>query len=391
MLLLDSTNLSVYEVADDTLKHWARLPPSMAFERFEATARSHVYGLFLAAHMPNFRVGAETLVFVRLAQDRGWAWASRIRIAHHRQLPIADLHIGEEFLFLWPVPMAINAYINFKEAARRSIALTTFGEEEATLMTFVDAVKAHPPSIAFLPQQFRDHDMETVREVRAKDLTVPQRLFVASLAPHSTAFATRSPTDKWSDTMRAQDQKQLDRFLKRHNATDAFQKPGDSDIVPVVRARARPFRSQHNAQRRRRRSSVFDLPDDLVERIVCIHLAQSMDRAEEAQMAAAHARYVNRQFRRTTNAAIAHMLRTVTEAAHSLLGPLPREPAEVQRILFAAGLTLRHALTMPPVRWRSYVRRRFLLEKHDSEREPPVYACAGARQRCALLWGILGV
>ena len=85
------------------------------------------------------------------------------------------------------------------------------------------------------------------------------------------------------------------------------------------------------------------------------------------------------------------MLRTVTEAAHSLLGPLPREPAEVQRILHAAGLTLRHALTMPPVRWRSYVRRRFLLEKQDTGREPLVHACADARQRCALLWGILGV
>ena len=322
MLLLDSTNLSVYEVADDTLEHWARLPPSIAFERFEAIARSHVYGLFLAAHMPSFRVGAETLVFVRLAQDRGWAWASRIRVAHHKQLPIADLHIGEEFLFLWPVPMAINAYINFKEAARRSIALATLGEE-AALMDFVDDVRAHPPSTAFLPQQLREHAVETVREVRAKDLTVPQRLFVASLAPHSTAFATRSPADKWSDTMRAQDQKQLNRFLKQHNVVVAVQEPGDNASAPELRARARPC---HNGQRRRRRSSVFDLPDDLVERIVCIHLAQSMDRAEEAQRAAAHARYVNRQFRRTTNAAIARMLRTVTEATHSLLGPRPREP-----------------------------------------------------------------
>lgn len=391
MLLLDSTNLSVYEVADDTLKHWARLPPSIAFERFEATARSHVYGLFLAAHMPSFRIGAETLVFVRLAQDRGWAWASRIRVAHHRQLPIPDLHIGEEFLFLWPVPMAINAYINFKEAARRSVSLATLGEE-AALMNFVDAVRAHPPATAFLPQQFRDHAVETVREVRAKDLTVSQRLFVASLAPHSSAFATRSPADKWSDAMRAQDQKQLDRFLKQHNAlANSAQEPGDGAIVPTVRTRARPCQPQHNAQRRRRRISAFDLPDDLVERIVCIHLAQSMDRAEEAQEAAAHARYVNRQFRRTTNGAIAHMLRTVTEAAHSLLGPRPREPAEVQTIIHAAGLTLRHALKMRPERWHSYVRKRFLLETHDDGREPRGSVCADARRRCALLWGILGV
>jgi AraC-like DNA-binding protein len=260
--------------------------------------------------------------------------------------------------------------------------------EEAALMDFVDDVRAHPPSTAFLPQQFREHAVETVREVRAKDLTVPQRLFVASLAPHSTAFATRSPADKWSDTMRAQDQKQLNRFLKQHNVVVAVQEPGDGASAPALRGRARPC---HNGQRRRRRSSVFDLPDDLVERIVCIHLAQSMDRAEEAQRAAAHARYVNRQFRRTTNAAIARMLRTVTEATHSLLGPRPREPAEVQRILHAAGLTLRHALTMPPVRWRSYVRRRMVLEKHDSGREPLMCVRADARQRCALLWGILEV
>ena len=210
--------------------------------------------------MPNFRVGAESLVFVRLAQDRGWAWASRIRVAHHRQLPITDLHIGEEFLFLWPVPMAINAYINFKEAARRSIALATLDEDQDALMTFVDAVKAHPPSFAFLPQQFRDHDVETLREVRAKDLTVPQRLFVASLAPHSTAFATRSPADKWSDTMRAQDQKQLDRFLKQnHVAASAAQEPGDGAIVPA-RAPVRPCQPLPTNGQRRRRSSVLTCP-----------------------------------------------------------------------------------------------------------------------------------
>jgi AraC-like DNA-binding protein len=387
MLLLDSTNLSVYEVAEETLSHWTHLPPPITFARFEATARSHVYGLFLAAHIPSFRVGAETLVFVRLAHERGWAWASRIRVAHHDQLPIKDVLIGEEFLFLWPVPMAINAYINFKEAARRSLALSE-GAQETALVDFVSAVKAHPPTTAFLPQRFREHAVETVREVRAKDLTVPQRLFVASLMPHSTAFALRSPADKWAEKLHAQDQDQLDRFLQKHTAAPEIA----SSTGPTLRARARPQRQpqqhhHHHSQRRHRQRCVFDLPDDLVERILSIHLARSMADVEAMQNAVASARLVCRQFQRTTNASITRMIVAVTGAARSLLGVCPREPAEVQTIVHAAGLTLRHALTLQPPKWRSYVRRRRVLERYD-RRVPHARVDVVARDRCALLWGI---
>lgn len=382
MLLLDSTNLSVYEVADDTLSHWTHLPPPITFARFEATARSHVYGLFLAAHIPSFRVGAETLVFVRLAHERGWAWASRIRVVHHDQLPIKDVLIGEEFLFLWPVPMAINAYINFKEAARRSLA-SSEGAQETALLDFVNAVKAHPPSTAFLPQQFREHAVETVREVRAKDLTVPQRLFVASLMPHSTAFALRSPADTWAERLRAQDQMQLDRFLQKHTVVSKVA----PSTGPTLRARVRMQCQPQLRGRRRRQRCVFDLPDDLVERILSIHLARTMTDVEEMQSAVSNARLVCRQFQRTTNASITRMIVAVTEAARSLLGVCPREPAEVQTIVHASGLTLRHALTLQPPKWRSYVRRRRVLERYD-RRVPHASVDVVARDRCALLWGI---
>jgi len=382
MLLLDSTNLSVYEVAEETLSHWTHLPPPITFERFEATARSHVYGLFLAAHIPSFRVGAETLVFVRLAHERGWAWASRIRVAHHDQLPIKDVLIGEEFLFLWPVPMAINAYINFKEAARRSLAIAE-GHETA-LLDFVNAVKAHPPTTAFLPQRFREHAVETVREVRAKDLTVPQRLFVASLMPHSTAFALRSPADKWTEKLYTQDQMQLNRFLQKLKAAPAIA----SSTGPTLRKRASAQHQLPNRTRRPRRQwCVFDLPDDLVERILSIHLARTMEDVEEMRGAVADARLVCRQFHRTTNASVTRMIVAVTGAARSLLGVCPREPAEVQTIVHAAGLTLRHALTLQPPKWRSYVRRRRLLETYD-RRVPHASVNVDARDRCALLWGI---
>lgn len=380
MLLLDSTDLSVYEVADKTLSHWTRLPPIITFEHFEASARAHVCSLFLATHMPSVRVGADTLVFVRLAHERGWAWASRIRVAHNHQLPIKDALIGEEFLFLWPVPMAINAYINFKKAARQSLALAE-GQETA-LLDFFDAVKAHPPATAFWPQRFREHAVETVRKVRAKDLTVPQRLFVASLMPQPTAFALRSPEDKWSDQLHAQDQIQLDRFLQKHKVVPAANGPSAG---PTLRARAQRQR-YHDAQRRRQRCA-FDLPDDLLERILSIHLARSMADVEEMQGAVASARLVCRQFRRTTNASVTRMIVGVTGAARSLLGVCPREPAEVQTIVHAAGLTLRHALTLQVPKWCSYVRRRRMLETCD-RRVPHARVEVDACHRCALLWGI---
>ena len=364
MLLLDSTNLSVYEVADESLCHWADPPPSITFERFETTARSHFCSIFLAAQYPAFRVGAETLVFVRLAHGRGWAWASRIRVAVYDELPIAEALIGEEFLFLWPVPMAINAHLNFKEKARRS------NGGNPHLAAFVSAIEAHPPSRAFVPQQLKGHAIETVREVRAKDLTVSQRLFVASLTPHTTAFAARSPCDKWTDSLHIEDELHLHRFLRADQGADGAPTAG-----PALRTRAR----------RRRRRRAFDLPDDVVERVAAIHLSRSMERTAEMRLAVAQLRSVSPQYCRATDAALRHMLGTITAAAHSLLGPSPREPGEVQAIVSAAGLTLRHALAPGSTHWRGYVRARQELEERDN-RAPRMAPCLPAHKRWELLW-----
>jgi len=397
MLLLNSADLSVYEVAEEVVSHWARLPPAISFERFEATARSHFYGPFLAAHVPSFRVGAETLVFVRLARGRGWVWASRIRVAHRNELPIANAHIGEEFLVLWPVPMAINAYLNYKDRARRLSA----GQDEATQTEFAAAIKAHPPSTTFVPQQFWEDSIETARKLRAKDMTVSQRLFVASLTPHRTPFSPRLPGDKWTDALYAQDQLQLRRFLARHRLEGERQEEAAAAAAVTAAAEKQPrkrvaeaFAAQpvtralvQRRRRARRRGCSLDLPDDLVERILSIHLAQSMERVAEMHEAAVRARLACQQFRRTTNAAIRCMLSTVAVAAHSLLGSCPREPDEVHLVVRAAGLTLRHALTLHPGRWHSYARRRLFMEKRDGARiEQATRMCP--RHRCALLWGI---
>ena len=112
-----------------------------------------------------------------------------------------------------------------------------------------------------------------------------------------------------------------------------------------------------------------------------------MANVKEMQGAVASARLVGRQFHRTANAAVTRMIVGVTGAARSLLGACPREPAEVQTVVHAAGLTLRHALALQVPRWNSYVRMRKLLETCD-QRVPHASAHVDARDRCALLWGI---
>lgn len=372
MLLLNSADLSVYEVAEEAVHRRERLPPAISFEHFESTARSHFYGLFLAAHLPSFRVGPETLVFVRLPRGRGWAWASRICVAHRNELPIANAHFGDEFLVLWPVPMAINAYINYKDRARRFPA-----EQDVVVQTeFAAAIKAHPPSTAFVPQEFWEDPTAAMRKLRVNDLTVSQRLFLASLTPHRTPFSPRLPSDKWAETLRAQDQLQLHRFLQKHDPEEKIREPTAAQAQKLHVAVAQTPR----------RGCSLDLPDDLVERILSIHMAQNMECVAEMHETVARARLVCQQFRRTANAAIRCMLSTVATAAHSLLGDCPREPVEVQFVVRAAGLTLRHALALHPGRWHSYARRRLVVEARDGARTEATRM--GPRQRCALLWGI---
>lgn len=227
-----------------------------------------------------------------------------------------------------------------------------------------------------------------MRKLYAKDMTVSQRLFVASLTPHLTPFSSRLPNDKWTDTLKAQDQIQLRRFLQRHwsertveqeQKWEQEQEKGHKQPITIGCVQQRT--------RTRRWSCSLDLPDDLVERILSIHLAQSMEHVAEMHEAAARARLVCQQFRRTTNAAIRCMLTTVAVAARSLLGSCPREPAEVQPVVRAAGLTLRHALMLHPGRWHSYARRRLVVEKRDGTPfDQATRVCP--RHRCALLWGI---
>ncbi len=369
MLLVDPTDLSVHEIAPETVTSCAGLAWPMPFEKFETTARSAFCSIFFAAKFPECRVGTETLSFVQLTNGRGWVWASRIRVLLAGELPIEAQTMGEEFLFLWPVPMAINAFLNFKEKAR---VRESTGESP---LAFYEVVKAHPPSMAFVPNKSLTHgyDIAVTREVRAKDMTVAQRLFVGSLSPHTTPFAARAPCDKWCDSLFFKDKCHLDSFLH------CGARPGRAE-ANRARQSARP---QHA---RRRCGASLDLPDDLVGRIACTHIAAHMASADGTCAAVAQLRGVCKQFRTVTDAVMGRMLRGVAATAHSLLGDDPCEPGHVQSVASAAGITLRYALSLPrEPNWVAYVVARRHLELRAKRVPQPVFL-PPAPLRCALLW-----
>jgi len=370
MLLLDSTTLAIREVDAQVVSAPAS-PPCISFEHFETTARSAFCSAFLATRSSDNRIGTEALAFVRLSGGRGWAWASRIRVAHRDQLPIADLIIGEEFLFLWPVPMAINAYLSFREKLRQS------GGVPAHWAPLARAIDAHPPSMGFVSHQ-RDGDaIDGTRVLRAKDLTVAQRLFVASLAPHTTAFSARAPTDRWSETLSDEDRRHLHHFLLTAGA-GADDAEGAAAPCPAPRT-----------GRRARARAVFDASDDVVGRIACVCLSQSMADLDEMRLAVARLRLVSRQFRRATDAALHQLVRTVTATARSLLGDRPREPRDVQAVVQAAGLTLRHALALKDDGgWPSYALARLLVDRCSGGVVPKAVRALSPRARHRLLWDV---
>lgn len=376
MLLLDSTTLSIHEV-DAEVVRTPSSPPRISFEHFEVTARSAFCSAFFATGSSDNRLEPEALAFVRLSSGRGWAWASRIRVAHRDQLPIADLTIGEEFLFLWPVPMAINAHLSIKERLRQS------GGVPEPWALIARAIEAHPPSMGFVPHQRAGDAISGARALRAKDLTVAQRLFVASLAPHTTAFSARAPTDRWSEALGDEDRRHLHHFLIAAGA-DADAGAGADAATPCPAARA-------HARRRRRAGAraAFDASDDVVGRVACVHLSQSMGDLDEMRLAVARLRLVSQQFRRATDDALQQLVRTVTGAARSLLGDCPREPRDVQAVVQAAGLTLRHALALKDGGgWHTYVLARLLVDQCSGGVVPKPVRALPPRARHRLLWDV---
>ena len=110
---------------------------------------------------------------------------------------------------------------------------------------------------------------------------------------------------------------------------------------------------------------------------------------DEMRLAVARLRLVSQQFRRATDAALHQLVRTVTVAARSLLGDRPREPRDVQAVVQAAGLTLRHALALKDDDgWHSYALARLLVDRCFGEPASKAVRALTPRARHRLLWDV---
>ena len=390
MLLLNPADLAVYRVSKEALvSKDDENVVTVNFDTFEQAARRSHSSLIMAmaAHFPSLSECCAPIVFIRLREGKGYAWASRVRVQHSGQYHvIPDVHIlGEDLLLLWPVPMAINWFLICKERARL--------QPSSTFSTIVD----HPPNMG--RAQCFQSDFEVDGKVEASDLTVAQRIFIASLAPDLPAFATRIHTDDWCKRIRDVD---ANNFTNHFLATRGTARNTRGALVVVNGTPKAPVKSK----RKRLHASrvVLDLPDELVGRIVCHRLAEVLSNVEAAVSVVAQLCAVSRQFRDCTRDAVDGMVARVCRVGHTLLGPTPSQPAYVQSVLWASGITLRHAFATifnpdqcrggrikaatwwqgGRVNWRAYVHLRRCLAKLPSP--PPIGGQMHAFQRRALLW-----
>lgn len=372
MLLIDPSSVSVYRVSRTELENIesAEHPTPMSFDSFEQAARLSYSSIIMeTAGFPKFlRVRIRTIVFVRLRDGKGYAWASPVRVSHSGQYPAIrkEKILGRDILLLWPMPMAINAYLNFKERARLNPNLLS-------LQTVIN----HPPNMQHAQRCPDDFVLEG--KVAMRDLTVAQRFFIASLAPNLPAFALRQSADDWWKRLCESDASNFQHTLV--SFSDALRvkfRPSHAVFPPVVRL--------HNPPRKRKRCGkvLLDLPDELVARIACIRISEDMGAIEHLVFTVASLSAVSHQFRVCTHDLVEGMIWQVQLAARTLGSCASVDPRRVQDDLWASGLTLRHAFGLSNAChpcFHAYVHaRRRLLAQEGNGGQP------SAEERRAILW-----
>jgi len=379
MLLIDPSGFSVYRVSKMALNNVEAVERTrpMPFLAFENAARKSYSTLIMeTARYPTFRVRTKAIVFVRLRDGKGYAWASPIAVKHAGEYPIASSEciLGRDILLLWPVPMAVNAYLNFKERERLAPGWLEHSPNQAL---------QHPPN--FQHAQRCPDDFEIEGKVEMRDLTLAQRLFIASLMPNLPPFALRQSPDDWCKRLCVSDAKNFelavasvsDQWRMRPvNANGVF----PPDLVARIEASKVP-------KRKRGRRVTLDLPDELVARIACIRISEDMGSIKQMCATVAKLGAISHQFRACTHEVLERMLVRVQDCPYTIMhaGANRDNPKRVQQILWAAGLTLRFAFALTAsqqfCRDCPYIRARNALVQGELNGGQPTGA-----QRRAILW-----
>ena len=344
MFLIDPRDLSVHEVDPERLtvaNGVSVLAPSRATASFKC--------VFIHGRFPGCTVKHESLVFLKLRNGHGWVWASSISVVNDGKFPVDAPTLGDGFFFVWPVPVAINAFFEINEKRRLRMGTTS---------TFDEVVMDHPPCISYVPGKDGlpgTLSLPTVRKLAVDQLTAAQRLFVASLVPHATPFAMRNHADKWCDRLGQRDQAQFEAW--RATVGMPFAKPAPCPRGAGERSGARAAECAKQRDGRVASSCpLLDLPDDLLERIVGAHLIECLWDTDLLQVKVRMCAVTSVQFERATRSAAYRILDRVVDVSQSLLTDRPRGPLEVQSVVHAACLTLRHALMLHRGDWATYIR-----------------------------------
>ena len=365
MLIIDSTDLSVYRVPPKALTNLndSILPrAAIPFSIFERAALESFSAIILASWQSGNGGAsflghcAASIVFVRLRNGTGYGWASRVHVQHKNEYPYLakNQKLGSDFLMLWPVPIALHTYLGFKDRTR-SGAIPLDGAAQMVL--------DHAPSLTHAGSS--KPAFENEGKVAWADLSPAQRLFVASLAPELSPFAKRQLHDNWSDR------------LSEGCASSS------SSLAASPSSPSSPSR-QSGALRR---NVPFDLPDELVGRIVCTRLAEDLCSIETAVVTVAQLGTVSRQFCACTRDALEVLLSRISWIGAAAISDFNGQPTYVQSMLWASCLTLYRAyrLDTHPT-WYDYVRERranpSLARRPSGPRD--------ASKRLALLWDSKG-
>ena len=379
MLLLDPTDFSLYRVSAHTVNNWEAVwsVSDMPFDAFEKAARTSYSSLIMeTARYPTFRVRARAIVFVRLRDGKGWAWASPMRVRHNGmyQSVLGDERmLAKNMILLWPLPMAINAYLNFSERYRRN-------PNAIGMRTVLD----HPPPLRHA--QCCPDDFELAGKVAMSDLSLAQKFFIASLTPNLPAFALRQSADDWSKRLGEADGSNFAEVFT--SVSDQWRvKPVHVDDVfpPALVARIEASKAKRCKRNALRSRVALDLPDELIERIACIRISEDMGRVEHMTAAVVSLNAVSHQFRVCTHGVVTRMLTHVRTAIGILCRHPSVDPRRVQADLWASGLTLRMAFSLFAAQqpcFIGYACMRRIFASHEGSGGQP-----SAAQRRAILWG----
>jgi len=341
MFLIHPRDLSIHEVDREQLTV-AEGPCVLAPSRATASFKC----LFIHGRFPECKVRHETLVFLKLRNGHGWVWASSISVTNDGKFPVEARTLGDEFFFIWPVPVAINVFFEIKEKRRMQMGISS---------TFDECAMDHPPCISYVLSKDGGTGrlmLPTVRRLAVDQLTVAQRLFVASLVPYATPFAFSNLPDGWCSRLKQSDREQLEAW----RAANGMRARSDEQEAPE--GEPGPWADAAAANRRATGCPLLELPDDLLERIVGTHIVESSWDTDLLQVRVRACAWTSAQFARITRQAANRLLDRVVDVAQSLLVDRSQEPIHVQMVVLAAGLSLRHALMMPRGDWGLYMRLR---------------------------------